>query len=501
MTTANRQNRVASGAEPAQAQNTGNSRDWRHRYSRWLLLVDSVAIVTAVALAKWLRFGDLLDVQNKQGSWSYFEVSIAIAVGWLAALSINHSRSERIIGSGAEEYRRVWLATISLFGVVAIISMLAKLDIARGYLMIALPVGSFLLVLGRWAARMVVRKRRLKNGGLVTRVLAFGSVGAVGDLAVALAREPWSGYVVVGACIPDAPDRGEIDVPGVGVLPVFGNETRITDAVVATDSHAVAVTATEQLDSRNVKSLSWDLEKVDIDLLVVPSLVDVAGPRLHMRPVAGLPLIHVEKPRYHGAQRFEKRAFDVGFSFCVLLAAFPILFAIATAVKLTSKGPLFYRHHRIGLNGETFEMIKFRTMVVGADTMAQDLAKLNLVASPRDPFKFVNDPRITAIGKYLRKYSLDELPQFINVLKGEMSVVGPRPQVKSEVEAYDAAGRRRLLVRPGITGLWQVSGRSDLSLEDSLRLDLFYVENWSMMADLLITVQTFKAVLRPSGAY
>jgi lipopolysaccharide/colanic/teichoic acid biosynthesis glycosyltransferase len=162
---------------------------------------------------------------------------------------------------------------------------------------------------------------------------------------------------------------------------------------------------------------------------------------------------------------------------------------------------VFYRHQRIGINGETFEMIKFRTMVVGADAMAHELAKLDLVASPRDPFKFVDDPRITSIGRFLRKYSLDEVPQFLNVLKGEMSVVGPRPQVESEVEAYDATARRRLLVRPGITGLWQVSGRSNLSLEDSLRLDLFYVENWSMIADLLITLQTVKAVLRPSGAY
>jgi len=220
-----------------------------------------------------------------------------------------------------------------------------------------------------------------------------------------------------------------------------------------------------------------------------------------MRPVAGLPLIHVEKPQYHGAKRFQKRAFDIAFSALALLVGLPLLLLIALAVKLTSRGPVFYRQERIGLDGEPFEMIKFRTMVVGADTMAEDLAGLNLAASPRDPFKFINDPRVTKVGGFLRKYSLDELPQFINVFTGQMSVVGPRPQVQSEVDSYDDHTMRRLLVKPGITGLWQVSGRSDLSWEDSVRLDMFYVENWSLMADLVIALKTARVVVTHAGSY
>jgi len=184
-----------------------------------------------------------------------------------------------------------------------------------------------------------------------------------------------------------------------------------------------------------------------------------------------------------------------------LLLGLPLLLLIALAVKLTSRGPVFYHHERIGLDGEPFKMIKFRTMVVGADTMAENLAKLNLAASPRDPFKFINDPRVTKIGGFLRKYSLDELPQFINVFKRDMSVVGPRPQVRSEVDTYDDQTMRRLLVRPGITGLWQVSGRSDLSWEDSVRLDLFYVENWSITADIVIALKTARVVFNHSGSY
>ncbi|MGB0971969.1 MAG: sugar transferase, partial [Mycobacterium sp.] len=255
-----------------------------------------------------------------------------------------------------------------------------------------------------------------------------------------------------------------------------------------------------RLDGRGIRDLSWELEKLDVDLLVAPGVVDIAGPRLQMRPVCGLPLIHVEKPQYHGAKKFQKRCFDVAFSGAALLFGLPILLAVALAVKLTSKGPVFYRQERVGLDGRAFEMIKFRTMVDGAHKMVDELAALNN-SEGGVLFKLRQDPRVTPVGKVLRKYSIDELPQFINVLKRDMSVVGPRPPLAKEVRSYDDHARRRLLVRPGITGLWQVSGRSDLSWEDSVRLDMFYVENWSMVADLLIALKTVKEMLRPSGAY
>ena len=488
--TAVNENRVTTAGLLAVSDTT---RTWQRHYARWLAVADLVAIVIAVGLAQWLRFG----------TWSgtlYLEVSVGIATIWAAALSINHSRSERVIGSGAEEYRRVWLGTLSVFGGVAIVSMLFKLEIARGYLMIALPAGVALLILFRWLGRRVVVRAREKFGQCITRVLVVGSAPAVRDLATALAREPWSGYEVAGACIPGSATRTEIDIPGFGAVPVFGNESNVVGAVTATSSHAVAITATEHLDGRRIRDLSWELEKLDIDLLVAPGVVDVAGPRLHMRPVAGLPLIHVEKPQYHGAKKFQKRLFDVVFSSMVLLCGLPLLLAIAVAIKMTSKGPIFYRQERIGLDGDAFEMVKFRTMVDGADELVEKLADLN-ESLGGVLFKIREDPRVTSVGRILRKYSLDEIPQFINVLKRDMSVVGPRPPLASEVKTYDDYARRRLLVRPGITGLWQVSGRSDLSWEDSVRLDLYYVENWSMMADLLIALRTAKAVLSHDGAY
>ncbi len=473
---------------------------WQRGYAYRLVAIDMLGVVLAVGLAHWLRFGGHIGEVTAYRYSHSIVVSIALAAIWMAALSINNSRSRRVIGSGAEEYRRVLLATLAVFGGVAIISMLFKLEIARGYLMIALPVGVVFLTLFRWVARLVVRNARAKYGRFVTRVLVVGSASAVRDLTTSLAREPKSEYQVIGACISGPIKRTKLAIPGFGTIPIFGDESRVVDTVAATNSHAVAVTATDRLDGRGIRDLSWDLEKLDIDLLVAPGVVDVAGPRLQMRPVCGLPLIHVEKPQYHGAKRFQKRLFDVVFSGSVLLFGLPIFLAVALAVKLTSKGPIFYRQERIGLDGHPFEMVKFRTMVDGADKMVDKLAALN-ESEGGVLFKIREDPRVTPVGKFLRQYSVDELPQFVNVFKRDMSVVGPRPPLASEVNSYDDHARRRLLVRPGITGLWQVSGRSDLSWEDSVRLDMFYVENWSMVSDLLIAVKTVKAMFGHAGAY
>ncbi|BBY59323.1 sugar transferase [Mycolicibacterium sarraceniae] len=480
---------------------------WQETYARRLVAVDLLAVVLAVALAQWLRFGGPLAIARPRGGSSdwvvyfsnYLVVSTLIIVGWMLVLSINRSRAPRVIGSGVEEYRRVCVSTAATFGSIAIISMAFKLEIARGYLLIALPSGILLLILFRWIARRVVVEARKRYGHCVTRILVVGNPSAVRDLASSFAGNG-SEFAVVGACVSGRASRRPLDIAGVGIIPNFGDESNIVAAATETNSFAVAVAASEQLDGRALRELSWELEGLNIDMFVAPGVVDVAGPRLQMRPIAGLPLIHVEKPTYQGAKQFEKRLFDVVFSSLVLLCGLPILALIGLAIKLTSPGPVFYRQERIGVEGRPFQIIKFRTMVDRADTMLGGLVSLN--ESPGGVlFKMRDDPRVTPVGRVLRKYSLDELPQFINVLKRDMSVVGPRPPLASEVETYDDSTRRRLLVRPGITGLWQVSGRSDLSWSDSVRLDLFYVENWSMVSDLLIAVKTVKVILSHAGAY
>lgn len=234
-------------------------------------------------------------------------------------------------------------------------------------------------------------------------------------------------------------------------------------------------------------------------MILAPALTDVAGPRIHTQPVAGLPLIHVSTPKLTGGKKVAKRSFDLIIAGLLVALLSPLFLLLALMVKLTDGGPVFYRQERIGLRGTTFHMLKFRSMRVDAD--AQLHALLAAQGSGNTPlFKVENDPRITPLGRILRKYSLDELPQLLNVLGGSMSLVGPRPQREGEVALYDDAAHRRLYVSPGMSGLWQVSGRSNLSWEESIRLDLYYVENWSLMGDVVILFKTFKAVFASTGA-
>ncbi|MGH3580586.1 MAG: sugar transferase, partial [Mycobacterium sp.] len=308
------------------------------------------------------------------------------------------------------------------------------------------------------------------------------------------------GYSVVGVCLTGPHPGKTIDIPGVGTLPVLGDEHSVEAALAVTGADTVALTTTDHLGPAGVRELSWDMDRLGVDLVVSPGMVDIAGPRLTMRPVAGLPLIHLERPQYSGTKKLQKRVFDVFVSLSVLLAASPLMILSAIAIKLTSRGPIFYCSERIGIDGVPFRMIKFRTMVVDADKQVSRLSALNDF-SGGVLFKIREDPRVTPVGRILRRYSIDELPQFFNVLKREMSVVGPRPPLRCEVDAYTDQVRRRLLVLPGITGLWQVSGRADLSWDDSVRLDLSYVENWSISSDVLIAFKTVRTVLGGAGAY
>ncbi|WP_018601521.1 sugar transferase [Mycobacterium sp. 155] len=456
-----------------------------------------MVVTLAVALAQWLRFGDVNDIGlSGHTQIDYSLVSASLVAVWAAVLAIYKTRSPRVLGQGLDEYRRVWAATLCLLGAIAVISAVFKIDIARGYLALAFPIGLVALTMNRWLTRKYVARRRV-GGEFMNTVLAVGQPDSVRALTRSLARCPADGYTVVGVCGPGMAlhDSLHIGSDSVQVYPYDGDITRavvesLADTVMLTSGH---------LSPDEIRDLSWQLEKLNVDLVVSPGMVDVAGPRLTVRPVGGLALIHVDKPQYNGAKQFQKRAFDVCFSLIVLLAAAPIMIAAALAVKLSSKGPVFYVAERVGLDGRPFRMIKFRSMIVDADKRVADVAHLNEGGGVL--FKIRADPRVTPVGRFLRKYSIDELPQFINVLRGEMSVVGPRPPLPSEVESYDHQVRRRLLVRPGITGLWQVSGRSDLSWEDSVRLDLSYVENWSMINDLVIAMSTLSAVVRGSGAY
>jgi exopolysaccharide biosynthesis polyprenyl glycosylphosphotransferase len=473
-------------------------RPWRRRYVRWLQWSDALTVIVVVALAQSLRFGNLTS-GNLTGfnSVDYTFVSAFIALIWIGALTVHRTRAPQIIGNGIEEYRRVWTATLTVFGIIAVSSTLFRFDIARGYLALALPLGLAALTVTRWLWRRFVSRER-KRGGLMNDVLAVGRADSVIDLARSLARSPSDGYRLVGVCMPGVLQRDDLTIPALGAVPAYPWDADLASVVVQSRADTVVLTS-GHLDPAEIRDLSWQLERLDVDLVVSPGMVDVAGPRLTVRLVDGQPLIHVDKPQYDGAKRFQKRAFDVCFASAVLLMTAPLLLLAAIAIKVTSRGPVFYLSERIGLDGQPFQMVKLRSMVVDADTRLAEIAHLNEGGAVL--FKIRRDPRVTPVGRILRRYSIDELPQFFNVLRRDMSVVGPRPPLASEVATYDEHVRRRLLVRPGITGLWQVSGRSNLSWEESVRLDLSYVENWSMLGDLAIAVKTASAIVQGSGAY
>lgn len=496
---------VALAKRPLGVVNPSEGPAWQRRYKIALVATDVLVVITALAAAQLVRLGRP-DGTTAAADHVYYSVlsyytvlSAYVAIVWLALLAAYRTRSPRIVGAGVEEYRRVFSATLATVGVIAVALMIFRPEYARGYLAVALPLGLLGLLLSRSLCRSYLARQR-KNGKCVVSVLAVGDPRAVRSLIQSLARG-WSyGYSVVGVCLTGRGVGGTLEIPGVGEFPVLGDETGVHDAILRTNADTVALTTTDHLGPEGVRELSWDLDKLGVDLVVSPGVVDVAGPRLTMRPVAGLPLIHVEKPQYSGTKKLQKRTFDMFVSLTVLLGALPVMALAAVAIKLTSKGPVFYRSERIGLDGRPFQMIKFRTMVDGADKQLDSLIHINESAGGV-LFKIREDPRVTTVGRFLRRYSIDELPQFINVLKRDMSVVGPRPPLRREVDTYNDQVRRRLLVLPGITGLWQVSGRSDLSWEDSVRLDLSYVENWSIANDLLIAAKTVRIVAAGSGAY
>lgn len=471
-------------------------------HARNVLLSDVVVIAGAVYTAQLVIFGKIGDTTDL--TWTirsgidYTAVSGALTLLWLSLLMLVNSRAPRILGRGVEEYRRVFSATFAMFGVIAMLALLLNMDFARDYLAIAFPLGLLGLLLSRHLWRSVTRRARA-SGRLRSSLLVVGTSQAAAEIATNFAGERELGYRIVGLCTPEGPtpERSAVVIAGAEV-PIVGIDTAIIEAVRLTGAVTVAISATEDLGPRETKRLVWDLEERGVDLIVTAGLIDAAVNRVTCFPVAGMAILYVEKPQYARANSWTKRAFDLCFATFALMAAAPVMLVAAVAVKVSSPGPVFYHAERIGMDGKSFRMTKFRSMYIGADARIADLIGEDGNALF---FKLKNDPRVTPVGRWLRKFSIDELPQFINVVQGRMSVVGPRPQVLREVATYDDLMGTRLFVRPGVTGLWQVSGRSDLSVEDSIRLDVSYVENWSMAMDLAIIFRTARVVLTGHGAY
>ena len=460
---------------------------WRRRLLRKLVLLDLIAAVLAGFAAITLRYdGGAIYLSGID----YRFLAVAVAPVWVAVLWLSGAYEARILGAGSEEFRRVANASLRLLAVFVLAGFVAKADASRT-VVVGTAVGTVAFsVLFRWIARKVLHNQR-RRGMCAHRVLVVGDLPAVRGLIVSLRRVPHAGFYVVGACVPG----GLAEVPDEGV-PVLGEPGHAAMAASDVGADTVAVAGSGALGDNGLRRLAWSLEGSPIDLLVAPGLTEIAGPRVAIRPVDGVPLLQIDVPQFTGWRRVVKGAFDrlVGAALLVVLAV-PLLL-VALAVRLTSSGPAFYRQVRVSRGGREFRIWKFRTMVDRAD-------QVPLAGNDADGllFKLREDPRITRLGRVLRRWSIDELPQLFNVVRGEMSLVGRRPPVPSEVEQYAEDVHRRLLVKPGVTGLWQVSGRSDLPWDECVRLDLHYVENWSVTFDLVIMARTVLAVISRRGAY
>lgn len=449
-----------------------------------LIATDAVMIVVSVAIG--------LIVSSRSSGWeidpllAIYGVPVVIAAMWLALLGLRGSYDQRFIGLGTEEIRRVVSATLYTFAIVAGISYLIRADISRAYAFVSLPLGLILIVATRFGWRGWLYRKRAQ-GAMQYRTVIVGSGAAHEDLVQRLTKSAYAGYHVSGSWAAPQSDDLEVWLDGLDEL------------ISATGSEAVALTPSETITGETVRRIAWRMEGRKIDILIAPAMLDVAGPRLSVRPAAGLPLIHLDEVALSKPQRFAKRALDLTLSVTLMIGLSPVMVACSLAVRLSSRGPVLFQQTRIGRSGAPFTMLKFRTMAQGADAQRNQLRAAHNLDEPM--FKLAYDPRITRVGRFLRRWSLDELPQLFNVIGGSMSLVGPRPHPIDDVDRYERDAYRRLALKPGMTGLWQVEGRNEVPWQEALQLDLYYVESWSMSTDVVLLARTCRAVVQGRGAH
>ncbi|MCX5443446.1 MULTISPECIES: sugar transferase [unclassified Streptomyces] len=477
--------RLANGSisEPAN--------EWEQRYRRTVITSDTVA--TALVVGGIGNFFGARDAANWHEKWGILAFGTELLV--LGALAVSRAWAPAVLGQGAEEFRRLgrslFTATVALaLGGIALTSRNIKL-----WIFVAIPAIALVTMTSRYVLRLSLHKQR-KEGRCLRPVLAAGSPATVRDLITRTRKFPHLGWRVEAVCTPDGLGLDGDQLDGV---PVVGPLADVASHVRRDGYRVVAVTPDSHWSPDRLQRLAWNLEGSDAEMVVAPVLMEVAGPRLHVDAVLGIPLLRVSMPTFTGGRRAIKGVVDrLGAAVLLLLFA-PLMVLVGLLVLMDSRGGALYRQCRVGKDGREFTIFKFRTMVSGAHGARAELADRNEGAGLL--FKLRRDPRVTRVGAVLRRYSIDELPQLFNVLAGSMSLVGPRPPLPEESAAYGPDIRRRLLVKPGLTGLWQISGRSDLPWEEAVRLDLRYVEDWSLALDAVILWKTLRAVLHGQGAY
>ncbi|MBK8076646.1 MAG: sugar transferase [Kineosporiaceae bacterium] len=454
----------------------------------WLRPYTLVVVGADLVLAVLACLAGIALVGDGESVWWAFPFGALVPAVAVLARTYEH----RFIGVGNQEFQRLAASSLIVLALGSTIAYATRAEV-RGLVLAGSTLAAVATQLAHTVARQVLYALR-RRGRCTHRVVVVGLERSVDELITRLSRQPDGGVEVVAACLRSA--KGET----VAGVPVAGTPDEAQAIVRRHHAHAILITAWSEIGEDDLRRLSWDLEGSGIQLFVAPRLTEVAVPRMHLQTIGGVPLLSVDEPEFTGLRRVAKGGLDMILASVALVLLAPVMIAVAIAVRIDSRGPVFFRQERVGKDSRPFKMTKFRSMYVDAEERLAQLTHLNEHGGG-PLFKMKDDPRVTRVGAFLRKYSLDELPQLFDVLCRTMSVVGPRPPLAREVAAYEKDVHRRLLVKPGITGLWQVSGRSDLTWEESVRLDLGYVENWSLGLDLSIIARTVVAVLARRGAY
>jgi exopolysaccharide biosynthesis polyprenyl glycosylphosphotransferase len=462
-------------------------RDPLRVYATRAILLDLLAVTVAGVVGFILRWAIPYSVELNNPT--YLSFVVIIVASWMVVLVLRGAYDTRMLGVGSEEFKRVVSATATVFGAVAIVAFALKLDLSRGFVLITFAVGIVLLLTVRWSLRAWLRHER-QYGHFLHRTIVVGAEPMKTDIVDMLDRDPVAGFTVVDVIEEPA---GDVDD---AALDVWLDE--VMTRISLQDADTVAVAGSPALGHTVIQRLAWRLEGPRVDLLVAPAVGDVAGPRVTMRMAADLPLLHLDEPHLTGPKRAIKRTIDLVFGVLLFVLFLPFMLVAAIGVSTTSRGPVFYVQQRVGRGGRIIRFPKFRTMYVGSDQLRDEV-----IGSPDEAIldRYRRDPRITPFGRFLRRWSIDEMPQVVNVITGSMSLVGPRPVLLEEMPLLGDADHRRHLTKPGLTGLWQVSGRKTVDWEERMRLDLDYVEHWSPALDLVIVAKTAKAIIVGDGAY
>jgi exopolysaccharide biosynthesis polyprenyl glycosylphosphotransferase len=457
------------------------------------VLIDAMAVIVALFSASIIRFEIMGETPALRSGWSYALLTIVCVPIWLSLFWVYGLYEPRQVLSPVNEFKQVFHGVVAGTVVLLISDSVLRLNLARGWALLAMFCGFVLLGGERLAVRKSLHFLR-RRGGDTTRTLVLGANHEGRTVANTLEREGWLGYQIVGFLDDDLPPGEKVE----GGHDVLATVAEVKSVIERHDVKLVIIAATA-FDTTRLNRLFWELQDCDVDLQITSGTVDLLASRMTVQSVAGVPLLYVRRTGINALQQTMKRIMDVMGSLALIVVLSPLLVGIVLWIRRDSKGPAIFKQVRAGREGKSFVCWKFRTMVVDAE---QRLAELeHLSEGPGLLFKLKEDPRVTKAGKWLRRYSLDELAQLINVLRGEMSLVGPRPALPTEVEHYDDWVRNRLRVKPGMTGLWQVSGRAETTFADYIRYDLFYIQNWSLSLDLWILWRTLRAVFSAEGAH